>query len=341
MKKILLSVVMIAVSSAVIPAVPACLQGNTAHMHSSDVPEVALKEYIFDETDISAESYAEPYRVLDISSGQVLEVPVRDYVIGAVCAEMPASFETEALKAQAVTAHTYAERQRITEQNDPSPELCGADFSNDTSVYQGYFTDSQIKNCFGDNYGEYYSKISSAVDEVLPYILTYNEEPAIAAFHSMSSGKTESAENVWGTPVEYLVPVDSSYDMSAPRYIEEVTINKPLLRNYLETAFDGIILGDNMSEWVVPAEISESGTVLTARAGNLTVTGNDLRNALGLRSADFEVEYADDKAVFTTKGFGHGVGMSQYGANAMAKEGKTWRDILEHYYTGCEITSVN
>ena len=102
MKKILLSVVMIAVSSAVIPAVPACLQGNTAHMHSSDVPEVALKEYIFDETDISAESYAEPYRVLDISSGQVLEVPVRDYVIGAVCAEMPASFETEALKAQAL-----------------------------------------------------------------------------------------------------------------------------------------------------------------------------------------------------------------------------------------------
>ncbi len=340
MKKIILSVVMIAVCSAVIPAIPACLSGDTVSVPEKSSSDVIMKEYIFDETNIP-EISDEPYKVLDISSGQVLDVSVRDYVIGAVCAEMPASFEPEALKAQAVTAHTYAERQRITEKESPSSELCGADFSNDTSKYQGYFTDSQIKHYFGDNYEEYYKKISSAVDEVLPYILTFNEEPAIAAFHSMSSGKTESAENAWGTPVEYLVPVDSSYDTSAPRYMEEVSIDKAFLKNCLETSFEGITLSDNMTEWVIPAEISDSGTVLTVRAGDMTVTGNDIRTALGLRSADFEVEYTDDKAVFTTKGFGHGVGMSQYGANAMASEAKTGREILEHYYTGCSISEVS
>ncbi len=329
MKKIILSVVLLAVCTAVVPAVPACLSGNSTEKNT---PDVVLEEYIF------TEFSDEPYKVLDVSSGQVLEVPVRDYVIGAVCAEMPASFEEEALKAQAVTAHTYAERQRSTAQN--SPELNGADFSNDTSKYQGYFTDSQIKHYFGDNYDEYYAKISSAVDDVLPYILTYEEEPAIAAFHSMSSGMTESAENAWGTPVDYLVPVDSSYDTSAPRYTEEVTFDKALLKNCLETSFD-VTLGDNMAEWVVPAEISQSGTVLTALVGDKTVTGNEIRTALDLRSADFSVEYSDEQATFTTKGFGHGVGMSQYGANAMASEGKSWREILEHYYTGCTISEVS
>lgn len=340
MKKILLYVIMIAGSAAVIPAIPACFSGDTKALPEKSTSEITVKEYIFDNAD-TTEISDEPYKVLDITSGQVLEVPVREYVIGAVCAEMPASFETEALKAQAVTAHTYAERQRIIERSNPSAELCGADFSNDTSKYQGYYTESQIKYYFGDNYDEYYAKISRAVDEVLPYILTYNAEPAIAAFHSMSSGTTESAENAWGTAVDYLVPVDSSYDISAPRYIEEVRIEKSALKNYLEKAFTGINLSDDFSEWVIPAEISDSGTVLTAIAGDMTVTGNDIRSALGLRSADFDVKYTDNEAVFTTKGYGHGVGMSQYGANAMASEGSSWRDILMHYYTGCEIMETS
>ncbi|MDE6520971.1 MAG: stage II sporulation protein D [Ruminococcus sp.] len=339
MKKILLYVVLIAISSAVIPAIPACFSGNTATTKESGTDNIRIKEYIFNETDVP-EISDEPYKVLDITSGQVLTVPVRDYIIGAVCAEMPASFETEALKAQAVTAHTYAERQRNIERESPSSELCGADFSNDTSKYQGYLTDSQIQYYYGSNYDEYYKKISSAVDDVLPYILTFNSEPAIAAFHSMSSGKTESAENMWGTPVEYLVPVDSSYDTSAPRYMEEVRIDKSALKTRLENVFEGLKLGYNATEWVIPAEISESGTVLTALLGDTVVTGNEIRSALGLRSADFDVKYTDTEVIFTTKGFGHGVGMSQYGANAMAKEGKSWQDILNHYYTGCEITKT-
>ncbi|MDE5854551.1 MAG: stage II sporulation protein D [Ruminococcus sp.] len=340
MKKIILSVAVLSASIIVIPAIFAFFSGNTTKNSVSaketNVSDIVLNEYIFDEINVS-----EAYKVLDITSGQVLEVPVRDYVIGAVCAEMPAVFEEEALKAQAVAAHTYAERQHLLENDNPTPELSGADFSNDTSKYQGYFTESQIKHYFGENYEEYYNKISNAVDEVLPYIITNNEQPIIAAFHSMSSGITESAENVWGAEVDYLVPVDSSYDKSAPRYTEEVSIDKAFLKNSLETYFSDINLGDDINEWIIPAEISDSGMVLTALVGGKTVTGNDIRTALELRSADFEIKYTDEKAIITTRGFGHGVGMSQYGANAMAEKGKSWQEILNHYYTNCEIKKIS
>lgn len=332
MKKIILTILAMSAVLTVIPAIPACFSGKGA---AEDEPrkekDVVLEEVVFDD-DIS-----EPYLVLDINSGQVMEVPVREYVIGAVCAEMPASFEPEALKAQAVAAHTYAERQRRISRNSPKKELCGADFSNDTSKYQGYFTDSQIKHYFGENYDEYYGKISAACDEVVDCILTYQDEPIIAAFHSMSAGMTESAENAWGTAVDYLVPVDSSADKTAPKYEEEVRVTQSFLKSRLEDVFTGVELGEDASRWIMPAERSDSGTVLTAVLGDKTVTGNEIRTALGLRSADFQVRIEGNDAVITTKGFGHGVGMSQYGANAMAKEGKTWQEILAHYYPGSEI----
>ena len=319
--------------TAVMPAVPVCFAERAL-----PAPAAPVEERAPEAVSERADGYsAEPYKVLDIVTGKVIEVPVREYVIGAVCAEMPANFETEALKAQAVAAHTYAERQRIRARQTPSEELCGADFSNDTEKYQGYFDDAKIRRYFGENYDEYYTKISAAADEVLPYIITYNDEPIIAAFHSMSGGMTESAENAWGASVDYLVPVDSKYDMSAPKYEEVSHFEKELLRAKLESAFEGIKLGDDISQWLTVETISGSGTVMSVRAGDMTVTGNDIRTALGLRSADFDVTYDGDEAVFTTRGFGHGVGMSQYGANAMATAGSTWQDIISHYYPNCEI----
>lgn len=338
MKRIFLNAAVLAISLALIPAVPACLGRKKA----PETPTVSDARQIREELPSPEADFdlQEPFKVLDINSGEVMEVPVRDYVIGAVCAEMPAVFEVEALKAQAVAAHTYAERQRRISRSSPKPELCGADFSNDTSKYQGYFTDSQIKHYFGENYEEYYARISAACDEVADCILTYEDEPIIAAFHSMSAGKTESAENAWGTAVDYLVPVDSSADMAAPKYEEEVRIPVSFLQTRLEEVFSGVTLGEDASRWIMPAERSDSGTVLSAVLGDMTVTGSDIRTALGLRSADFTVRIEGNDAVFTTKGFGHGVGMSQYGANAMAKEGSTWQEILEHYYKGCKIVGT-
>lgn len=344
MKRYFTLTVLFSAAVLLIPAVPVCcVHGDT----KKAVTETALSMEKQEATEKkgsgeaaekeSAAAEMIPYKVLDVSTGEVIEVPVRDYVIGAVCAEMPATFEPEALKAQAVAAHTYAERQRLREKENPTPELCGADFSNDTSKYQGYYTESQAKQFFGDSYEDSFSKISKAADEVMCFILTYEDEPIISAFHSMSSGKTESAENAWGAPVDYLVPVDSSYDTAAPKYMEEVRYGKELLREKLSAAFGDISLGDDFTQWLTVSEVSDSGTVLKAAAGDKTVTGNDIRTALSLRSPSFEVKYEGDEAVITTKGYGHGVGMSQYGADSMAAEGKTWREILEHYYPGCKI----
>lgn len=327
MKKYIAAVLFIAAFIAVVPALPVMtLQSG----RSRTVPR--LKEFCFDDDETE-----KPYRVLDVSTGKILEVPVREYVIGAVCAEMPASFHSEAIKAQAVAAHTYAERQRLHEKEYPTAELNGADFSNDVSEYQGYYTEAQARQVFGADFEKSYGRISECVDEVLDCTIVYKDEPIISAFHSMSSGVTESAENVWGTAVDYLVPVDSGYDLEAPMYTNEVRYSREVMQYKLESAFPGVELGENMVGWLVVREVSDQGTVLKADVGNMSVTGGEVRTALALRSACFEVRYEGEEAVITTKGFGHGVGMSQYGANSMAAEGKTWREILEHYYTGCTI----
>lgn len=355
MKKYLSFIALFAAAILIIPAVPVYFSGVGADSENADKPK--LHEFIetsdpsdemketepIEEAAEKTEEIAQEdaYKVLDVSTGEVLEVPVKDYIIGAVCAEMPATFETDALKAQAVAAHTYAERQRLREKDNPTPELCGADFSNDTSKYQGYFTENQAKQYFGDNFELNYSKISEAAGSVSDYIITYKDEPIISAFHSMSPGKTESAENAWGSAVDYLVPVDSSYDTAAPKYLEEVHYGKDILREKLTTAFAEVQLGEDFTTWLTVGNISESGTVMTVTAGDKTVTGNEIRAALGLRSACFDVKYEGEEAVITTKGYGHGVGMSQYGANSMATEGKTWQEILQHYYPGCEIKETN
>lgn len=332
MKRYLISAAVFSVSAVFLPLAVTSSFGLTGRGTASE-SGVELHEYIFgDESEDS-----QVYKVLDVSTGEVYSVPVREYVIGAVCAEMPASFGEEALKAQAVAAHTYAERRRLQEKDSPDPSLKGADFSNDTSKYQGYFTPEQIRERFGGSFEDSYGRISSAVDEVLPYLITYRDEPVIAAFHSLSSGRTESAENVWGTKVDYLVPVDSSADISAPKYLDSASFTRQELEERLKASFPSAELGGDMRQWVTVDSVSDSGTVISAHVGNTETTGNDIRIALGLRSACFAVEYRENEAVFTTRGFGHGVGMSQYGADAMAAQGSSWREILMHYYPHCEI----
>lgn len=292
------------------------------------------------ETETAALSLCESYKMLDITSGKVEEIPVREYLIGAVCAEMPATFETEALKAQAVAAHTYAERQHLLEQSNPTPELYGADFSNDSSQYQACFTENQAKQYYGDNFETSYAKISDAVDAVLPYILEYDGTPIIAAFCSMSTGTTESAETVWGSKVDYLVPVESSADTTAPRYLETMDMTTDEFQKKVAAAVPDAVWDGDPAKWVQLGECSASGTVLTVTVGGQELSGQEFRELLELRSAAFTVEVTDGKLTFTTRGYGHGVGMSQYGANAMAKEGADWQEILAHYYPETQLVQA-
>ena len=319
-----------------VPMIPALLT-RTSEQSSAAALEAEREA---EDSGASDASDTETIRMLDTSTGEVLTLSARDYMIGAVCAEMPATFEEEALKAQAVAIHTYAVRQKQLEQSHPTPELCGADLSNDSSRYQAYFTRSQAMQFYDSGFESAYEKITAAVEDVLPYILEYEDEPILAAFCSMSSGTTESAENVWGQEVAYLVPVDSAADEQAPNFLEEAVFTASELKRALSCAFPDADFSGAVKDWLTIEKLSESGTVLRAEAGGVDVTGQDIRAALGLRSAAFEVKWAGDQCTITTKGFGHGVGMSQYGANAMAKAGADWKEILAHYYPGCEISPI-
>jgi stage II sporulation protein D len=249
---------------------------------------------------------------------------------------MPASFSEEALKAQAVASHTYALYQSMTSKDDKS--LMGADFSNDPAKYQAYFTDEEIRRYYGDKYDEYYGRICAAVDEVADMILVYNDEPIVAAFHSMSSGITESAENIWGQKIEYLVPCKSESDTDAPGFCEGYTFTAEELRARLMTVYEDLSFPEKYNEWFTVSNRSSSGTVLSLSAGNTTISGAEFRELLSLRSANFEISYdGDGKFSVTTRGYGHGVGMSQYGANYMAENGSSYKEILNHYYPGAVL----
>ncbi len=278
-------------------------------------------------------------KVLDFTSGQVYELDMRDYVTGAVLAEMPASYHKEALKAQAVAARTYAVRQREKQKLNPDELLMGADISNDSTKFQAYFTPEQAKAFYGESYDEYYKIVSDAVEATDGEVLVYGGEPIVAAFHSTSGGTTESAEIIWGSPIEYLVPVESIEDKSSPVYYDEKSFTKDELSDCIKESYPNADFSNEPEKWLAIGERSESGTVIELTAGGEILSGTSFRQMFALRSANFTIEYEDGVFTIATKGNGHGVGMSQYGANAMANEGASYKEILLHYYTGAEINN--
>lgn len=279
------------------------------------------------------------YRVLDVATGEVLDVPLRDYLIGAVCAEMPPSYETEALKAQAVAIHSYAERIAERSRQFPDSALHGADFSNDTALYQGYHTEAVLRELFGDAYEACYAKVAAAVDAVADEMLCYDGAPIIAAFHAISTGKTESAENVWGEPLAYLCSVDSAYDAAAPQYKTTAVFSKEQVREKLLARME--TLPEDSTAWLKVTEVTDAGNVVSVQCGEKRFSGQEVREMFALRSACFEV-CVNEKGEyeFTVKGFGHDVGMSQFGANEMAKNGSTYKEILRHYYPAAELMKI-
>ena len=278
----------------------------------------------------------EYFSILDRSTGQVEKVAVLDYLYGAVAAELPPGFHLEAMKAQAVASHTYA----LYCQEHPSQDLGGADFSADPSNWEGYVTREQMLERYPDLGETYWEKIKNAVDEVASTVLVYQEEPILAAYHSMSAGATEFASNVWNGTVPYLIPVDSVGDTLADQFETSVTFASEQIKGILTEAYPDLTLSGDTRSWFQIISRSPSGYVLTLQAGNLQISGKDLRTLLGLRSTNFTITAQTNSFLFTTKGYGHGVGLSQYGADYMARQGSGYEEILLHYYTGTQLAQV-
>lgn len=256
------------------------------------------------------------------SDGRVVSLELEDYVTGVVGAEMPALFNSEALKAQAVIARTYALKANSM----------GRTLSDNEST-QSYKDNGELAGIWGSNYSSYYSKIKDAVNSTKGIYLTYNGNYIEAVYHSTSNGRTEDSSNVWGNSYPYLVSVDSVYDNSNPSF----SISKSFSYSDISSK-----LGINVSS---NTEFNILGYTSGGRVSSISVDGHEFsgvsfRSMLGLRSADFDIVKNDEGVVITTRGYGHGVGMSQYGANGMGKAGYSYSDILLHYYPGVSIEQL-
>lgn len=280
------------------------------------------------------------FYVLREETGEVIRLTEEEYVIGAVMAEMPADYPTEALKAQAAAAHTYAVRRREEQLSSPSAELCGAYISDDPQKYQGYLSEEEARRLYGDGYDEAYRRISEAVKSVSDKVMICGGEPIVAAFHAISPGRTESAENVWGSEVSYLMPVDSSFDESSPDFSESFTFTAAEVRGRLSAEYPEKNIPDDILSVLSVSDRSQSGTVLSVSVGDFEISGSDLRRIFSLPSAAFELSSVGNELTVTSKGSGHGVGMSQYGAKCLAEQGYTYEEIISYYYTGAELVKL-
>lgn len=283
----------------------------------------------------------ESFAILDRSTGKVARLDARDYVIGALASEMPATFHAEALAAQAVAAHTWALYCAAWQAEHPDPLLKGADFDADPSHDEGYITEARARERYGESFDLYWPKLRAAADYALDRALTYDGRPILAAYHSTSAGTTESADNVWTASIPYLTPVESEGDRLAPDYEVREAFSRDELRGLLRRRFPEAVLEDGEEEtWLVPLERSRGGYVTAVSVGGQEAHGKEVRGALSLRSSCFTVEYADGAFTIETAGYGHGVGLSQYGADFMARQGSDCEAILSHYYPGAALSVV-
>lgn len=267
--------------------------------------------------------------------GAVVAMDLEEYVKGVVAAEMPVSFHLEALKAQAVAARTYAlQLVRDGQYLRDHPEAL---ISTNPNVHQAWVSREDLKKRWGTAYLVRWAKITRAATATRGMVLVFDGELIFPAYHSSSGGRTEDSEKYWTGVVPYLRSVDDPY-IAGSRYEEtEAIIDTPQL---VETVLGPLQPSlDGSSPVVEVISRYPSGRVESVRVGEQLLTGRKLRETLGLRSNWFHVESEGNATVFRVKGYGHGVGMSQYGADGMGRAGFTFDRILTHYYTGIEVVS--
>jgi stage II sporulation protein D len=266
------------------------------------------------------------YPILHRTGAGVQERDLDTYLVGVVLAEMPASFEKEALKAQAVAARTYARRAKLTGGKHGDGSVCG-----EAHCCQAYISPQSYLEQGGT--AENLKKVQEAVEATSGLVLTYEGELIEATYFSCSGGRTEDAAEVWGSEYPYLKSVESPGEEASAYYRDTVVFTPDEFGRKL-----GLLPPENLKEWITATQYTQAGSVRQMIIGGETFTGTQVRTLLGLRSAAFDLDIQSGKIYITTRGYGHRVGMSQYGADAMAVSGAGYGDILAHYYEGAALT---
>lgn len=267
-------------------------------------------------------------RVKQLKSNQIITLPLEEYLVGVLAGEMPISFEKEALKAQAVASRSYA-LKRIEYNKDKEYDVV------DSVMNQVYLTEEYLKEAWGINYVKNINKLRTVVNETLDEYIEYNNEIVDALFFSTSNGYTENSENIFGFKSNYLISVESPWDRtlsSAFNSTKTITLNS--FYEKLNLPYD-----KNLNVEILKR--SSTNRILLLKINNKEFKGTDIYNKLSLKSTDFKIELHGEEIKITTKGYGHGVGMSQYGALGMAKEGYTYKEILNHYYKNTKVKKLS
>ena len=273
---------------------------------------------------------------LTIQDGDTTEkMTLERYLTGVVRGEMPASFEMEALRAQAAAERSYVYYQLAAGRKDAHPD---ADFCTDHTCCSAYLSETAAREKWGGDFAPWNTRVEQAVSDTDGQVVLYNGQPILAVFHSSSAGRTAAAGDVWSGDLPYLVSVDSPEgEETVPNYYSTVTFTASEAKEKLLAAHPELKLSGTPDRWFGAAAENGSGRVETVSVGGTDIEGTELRRIFGLRSACFTVAADSESVTFRVTGYGHGVGMSQYGANQLAREGKTWQEILEWYYTGTTV----
>ena len=273
---------------------------------------------------------------LTIQDGDTTEqMTLERYLTGVVRGEMPASFEMEALRAQAAAERSYVYYQLAAGRKDAHPD---ADFCTDHTCCSAYLSETAAREKWGGDFAPWNTRVEQAVSDTDGQVVLYNGRPILAVFHSSSAGRTAAAGDVWSGDLPYLVSVDSPEgEETVPNYYSTVTFTAAEAKEKLLAAHPELKLSGAPDRWFGAAAENGSGRVETVSVGGTDIEGTELRRIFGLRSACFTVAADSESVTFRVTGYGHGVGMSQYGANQLAREGKTWQEILEWYYTGATV----
>lgn len=294
------------------------------------------------QAETTSESIEEPtenpdtIKVFRSISEENVEIDFFEYVCGSVAAEMPLSYHEEALKAQAVACFTNALRLKTNAEKAKESHI-----SDDSSIHQGYLNEDERKEKWGDDFEKYENKLQGVVKEVENEALYYNDELCVAAFHAICSGKTEAAKNVWGEDIPYLESVKSHGDNLSPQFSSSVSVDKD---NFIKCAEKLGIKTNKIASLKGIMKItkkSDAGTILKATISGEDFSGEEIRKAFSLRSSVFSIKTSKSSVTFNVSGYGHGVGMSQYGADFMARQGSSYDEILYHYYKGTQILTTN
>ena len=267
--------------------------------------------------------------------GTTEQMTLERYLTGVVRGEMPASFEMEALRAQAAAERSYVYYQLAAGRKDAHPD---ADFCTDHTCCSAYLSETAAREKWGGDFAPWNTRVEQAVSDTDGQVVLYSGRPILAVFHSSSAGRTAAAGDVWSGDLPYLVSVDSPEgEETVPNYYSTVTFTAAEAKEKLLAAYPELKLSGTPDRWFGAAAENGSGRVETVSVGGTDIEGTELRRIFGLRSACFTVAADSESVTFRVTGYGHGVGMSQYGANQLAREGKTWQEILEWYYTGATV----